>query len=180
MPAHLLVVDDEPNTRKTLRRALELAGYSVSTAESVADARQRIEERDADLCLLDVRLPDGNGIGLLSDLKKLARPPEVVMMSGDASIDDAVKALGLGARDFLEKPIGQDRLLLTIENVLRLSKLEVENRELKERAVEADELLGRSQPMRELLLAIERVGPTEGRVLITGENGSGKELVARA
>ncbi|MBI4818605.1 MAG: sigma-54-dependent Fis family transcriptional regulator [Deltaproteobacteria bacterium] len=180
MPAHLLVVDDEPNTRKTLRRALELAGYSVSTAESVSEALTRLHERDTDLCLLDVRLPDGNGIALLSDLRKLARPPEVVMMSGDASIDDAVKALGLGARDFLEKPIGQDRLLLTIENVLRLSKLEVENRELKERAADGDELLGRSAPMKDLLVAIERVGPTEGRVLITGENGSGKELVARA
>ncbi|MBI2373527.1 MAG: sigma-54-dependent Fis family transcriptional regulator [Deltaproteobacteria bacterium] len=180
MSAHLLVVDDEPNTRKTLRRALELAGYSVATAESVADSKTKLAERDYDLCLLDVRLPDGDGISLLAELKKLARPPEVIMMSGDASIDDAVKAIGLGARDFLEKPIGQDRLLLTLENVLRLSRLEEENAELRERAPFDEELLGRSMAMKELLSAVERVGPTEGRVLITGENGTGKELVAKA
>ena len=181
--AKILVVDDEPNTLTTLRRALEMEGHDVSTSGTIAGAREALAASPPDLCLFDVRLPDGDGIDLLERLAAKGVPPPVVMMSGHASIDDAVRALRLGARDFLEKPIGQDRLLVTVDNVLRLQRLEEENAQLKEEARlhgRSEEMLGRSPVMRALFEQIERVGPSEGRVLVTGENGSGKELIARA
>jgi DNA-binding NtrC family response regulator len=179
--ARVLVVDDEPNTLTTLRRALELEGYQVTTAASVRAARARLDERP-ELCLFDVRLPDGDGIQLLESVVAGGAAPPIVMMSGHATIDDAVRATQLGAKDFLEKPISQDRLLLTIGNVLELRRLAEENERLREdgaRLVD-DELLGRSGVMAAVLAHVARVGPSEGRVLITGENGTGKELVARA
>jgi DNA-binding NtrC family response regulator len=179
--ARILVVDDEPNTLTTLRRALELEGYLVATAGTVREAKERLRE-GAELCLLDVRLPDGDGLDLLSALAQGGLPMPVVMMSGHATIDDAVRATQLGARDFLEKPISQDRLLLTIGNVLELRRLEQENERLREEARVAgdDEMLGRSTVMQALVAQAERVAASEGRVLITGENGTGKELLARA
>jgi two-component system nitrogen regulation response regulator NtrX len=129
-----------------------------------------------------VRLPDGDGLDLLSSLAQGGLPMPVVMMSGHATIDDAVRATQLGARDFLEKPISQDRLLLTIGNVLELRRLEQENERLREEARVAgdDEMLGRSTVMQALMAQAERVAASEGRVLVTGENGTGKELLARA
>ncbi|MCC7380448.1 MAG: sigma-54-dependent Fis family transcriptional regulator [Deltaproteobacteria bacterium] len=178
----ILVVDDEPNTLTTLRRALELEGYEVHTAGTIREARAGLRE-GPDLALLDVRLPDGDGIDLLSQLAQAGSAVPIVMMSGHATIDDAVRATQLGARDFLEKPIGQDRLLLTIGNVLELRRLEQENERLREEAGVAsgeDEMLGRAPVMQALLEQIDRVAASEGRVLITGENGTGKELIARA
>ncbi len=179
--ARILVVDDEPNTLTTLRRALELEGYLVSTAGTVREARERLRD-GADLALLDVRLPDGDGLDLLSAMAQGGLPMPVVMMSGHATIDDAVRATQLGARDFLEKPISQDRLLLTLGNVLELRRLEQENEHLREQAALAgeEEMLGRSAGMLALMAQAERVASSEGRVLITGENGTGKELLARA
>ncbi len=180
--ARILVVDDEPNTLTTLRRALELEGYEVSTAGTVHEARARLKDAP-DLCLLDVRLPDGDGIDLLSQLAQFGLFVPIVMMSGHATIDDAVRATQLGARDFLEKPISQDRVLLTIGNVLELRRLEQENERLREEAAihhREEEMLGRSPVMQALFEQIGRVASAEGRVLITGENGTGKELVARA
>jgi len=179
--ARILVVDDEPNTLTTLRRALELEGYLVATAGTVREAKERLRD-GAELCLLDVRLPDGDGLDLLSSLAQGGLPMPVVMMSGHATIDDAVRATQLGARDFLEKPISQDRLLLTIGNVLELRRLEQENERLREEARVAgdDEMLGRSTVMQALMAQAERVAASEGRVLVTGENGTGKELLARA
>ena len=181
--AQILVVDDEPNTILTLKRALELEGHSVVSAETVEGAQAQLQKSSPDLCLFDVQLPDGDGIALLEKLGKTPSPPPVVMMSGHASIDDAVRALRLGARDFLEKPIGQERLLVTIDNVLELRRLEDENERLRERAAAAggpDEMIGRASSMVALKEQIERVAASEGRVLITGENGSGKELIAQA
>lgn len=181
--AKILILDDEPNTQKTLRRALELEGYQSVTAGTIQEAQQAIDKESPDLCLFDVRLPDGDGIELLEKLRKEGVHTPVVMMSGHGSIDEAVKATRLGARDFLEKPIGQDRLLLTIENALRVRRLEEENAELRREALETrglDDLLGRSTVMQTLKQQIERVAESEGRVLITGENGTGKELIARA
>jgi DNA-binding NtrC family response regulator len=182
--AKLLVVDDEPNTIAQARRALELEGHEVITALTIAEAEACLKTGRPDLCLLDVQLPDGNGIDLLERSRRAGPIPPVVMMSGHASIDDAVRALHLGARDFLEKPFGSDRLLVTIENVLKIRRLEEENEQLKEDAREAgflgDEMLGRSPIMAALKGQLARVAASEGRVLITGENGTGKELVARA
>jgi DNA-binding NtrC family response regulator len=183
MSAKILIVDDEPNTIMTMRRALELEGYEVKTAGSIGEAKDRLREERAELCLLDVRLPDGDGLDFLERESQAGSTLPTIMMSGHATIDDAVRATRLGARDFLEKPISQDRLLLTIANVLELRRLEEENERLKEEARAAggdDEMLGRSPTMQALKDQIQRVAESEGRVLITGENGTGKELIARA
>jgi DNA-binding NtrC family response regulator len=176
-------MDDEPNILLTLSRALELEGYAVSKAATIAEARELFEKARPELALFDVKLPDGDGIDLFEKLSKAGGHPPVVMMSGHATIDDAVRAIQLGAVDFIEKPIGQDRLLLTIANALELARLKRENENLKDeaRSMRGDEeMIGRSRAMASLKLQIERVAPSEGRVLITGENGTGKELIARA
>jgi DNA-binding NtrC family response regulator len=181
--AKIVVVDDEPNTIMTMRRALELEGYEVVSAGSIAEAKQRLHQERADACLLDVRLPDGDGIDFLEQLSQSGVRLPVIMMSGHATIDDAVRATRLGARDFLEKPISQDRMLLTLGHVLEIRRLEEENERLREEARAAagdEEMLGRSPPMVALREQIQRVAVSEGRVLITGENGTGKELIARA
>jgi DNA-binding NtrC family response regulator len=187
--ARVLILDDESNTLLTLKRALELESYEVETASTIEQAREQLARIVPDVCLFDVRLPDGDGISLLASLVESnggdsdSMPP-VIMMSGHAAIEDAVRALHLGARDFLEKPIGQDRLFVTLSNALKLNRLARENKYLKEEAsknIDRDEeLLGRSKPMLTLKEQIERVAQSEGRVLITGENGAGKDLVARA
>ena len=185
----VLILDDEANTLVTLKRALEMESYQVLTASTIAEARTRLAETNPDICLFDVRLPDGDGIDLLASLIESSDDdthalPPVVMMSGHAAIEDAVRALHLGARDFLEKPIGQERLLVTLKNTLELKSLERENRDLREKTgantTSIEKLIGRSEAMTTLKEHIERVAKSEGRVLITGENGSGKDLIARA
>jgi DNA-binding NtrC family response regulator len=180
--AKILIVDDEPNILVTLSRALELEGYTVVTAKRVAEAEVALAKADPDLALFDVKLPDGDGLNLLEKLQRGPHPP-VVMMSGHGTIDDAVRAIQLGAVDFLEKPIGQERLLLTIANALELARLKAENEALRDEARQVrgeQELVGRSKVMVALRAQIERVAQSEGRVLIGGENGTGKELIALA
>ena len=187
--ARILILDDEANTLLTLRRALEMESYEVVTASTIEEAKTQLSQIVPDLCLFDVRLPDGDGIDLLASLIESSggdknSMPGVIMMSGHAAIEDAVRALHLGARDFLEKPIGQDRLFVTLANALKLKRLESENKYLKEEAASSaensDDLLGRSKIILELKEQIERVAESEGRVLISGENGAGKDLIARA
>ena len=181
--AKILILDDEPNILVTLSRALELEGYAVEPAKRVAEAEALLEKGGFALALFDVKLPDGDGIELLSRVKRAADAPPVVMMSGHGSIDDAVRAIQLGAVDFLEKPIGQDRLLLTIANSLKLARLEAENQALRDEAqrqLREWEIVGRSRVIKALEEQIGRVAQSEGRVLITGENGTGKELIAHA
>jgi len=179
----VLIVDDEPRIRTTLGQALELEGLAWAPAESLEAARAALGRLRPSAILLDVRLPDGDGIAFLEELVRDGAPPPVVMMSGHGTIEDAVRASNLGARDFLEKPIGQDRLMVTLRNALELSRLERVNASLEEEVRSAqvdDPIVGSSPAVESLRRQIERVGPAEGRVLITGENGTGKELVARA
>ncbi|MCK6549056.1 sigma-54 dependent transcriptional regulator [Myxococcota bacterium] len=181
--AKILVVDDEPFILVSLSRALELEGYEVVKASTVAEARAALDKARPDLALFDVKLPDGDGIALLEKLVKGGACPPIIMMSGHGHIDDAVRAVRLGALDFLEKPIAQDRLLLSIANALELARLKRENERLREEARRArgdEEMIGRSAVMESLRKQLERVAASEGRVLITGENGTGKELIARA
>ena len=176
MPS-ILIVDDEANIRSSLAGALGREGYQADAAATLAEAKAKVREA-YDLILLDVRLPDGSGLDLLSEVMTAAPETAVIMMSGHATIDDAVRATRLGAFDFLEKPVSLERLLVLLRNASSRVALAAENRRLRY-AWEAP-IIGRSPAIRHLLEEIERAGPSAARVLIQGEHGSGKELVARA
>jgi len=177
---HLLVVDDEPSILNTLKKALSLEGYSVDVAGGVGLAEERLAKHGYDAMLLDVSLPDGNGLELLERLRAAGSDTPVIMMSGHATVDTAVRATKLGALDFLEKPISTDRLLVMLENTLRLVRAEQEARELRAETGFFDELIGESRAMRELREQVSRAARANAGVLVTGERGTGKELVARA
>jgi DNA-binding NtrC family response regulator len=178
--AHLLVVDDEPSILTTLQKALSLEGFAVDVAGGVKVAEERLGRRTYDMVLLDVSLPDGDGVSLLERLRAGGNDTPVVMMSGHATIDAAVRATRLGAIDFLEKPLSTDRLLLVVENTLRLVRAEEESRALRKASGLAGELIGKSRAMAVLREQIARAAKANASVLITGERGTGKELVARA
>jgi DNA-binding NtrC family response regulator len=178
--AHLLVVDDEPSILTTLQKALTLEGYSVDVAGGVKVADEKLKKRSYDLCLFDVQLPDGDGLSLLAQLRAAKVEVPVIMMSGHATIDTAVKATRLGALNFLEKPINTDALLIAVETALRLHRAEAEARELRAQAGTTGELVGNSTPIKKLVEQIARAAKSSASVLVTGERGTGKELVARA
>jgi DNA-binding NtrC family response regulator len=177
--AHLLLVDDDPNTLASLSRAFRMAGHEATVCDNAARAVELLRTESFDLILSDVVMPGRSGLELLEDLKKAGVKTPIILISGQANIEMAVKATKLGALDFLEKPLSTDKLLLTIENALRLSRLEDENRELRHR-LGKHELVGSGPAMKKLMAQIERVAASETRVCILGETGTGKELVARA
>jgi len=156
-----------------------MAGHEATVCDNAARALDLLRGESFDLILSDVVMPGKSGLELLADLKKAGLKTPIVLISGQANIEMAVKATKLGALDFLEKPLSLDKLLVTVENALRLSRLEDENRELRHR-LGKHELVGSGQAMTKLLAQIERVAASETRVCILGETGTGKELVARA
>jgi DNA-binding NtrC family response regulator len=176
--ADILIVDDEANTLASLARAFRLAGHEATVCDNAAKALELAKSRPFDLILSDVVMPARDGLALLEDLKASGVAAPVVMMSGQAHIEMAVKATRLGAMDFLEKPLSTDKLLLTVENALRLKRLETENLELRRR-VGKHELVWTGEAMRRVLAQIDSVAHSESRVCIYGETGTGKELVAR-
>jgi DNA-binding NtrC family response regulator len=176
--AHLLIVDDEANTLASLARAFRLAGHAATVCDNAAKALELAKGEDFDLILSDVVMPNRDGLALLEDLKAQGVATPVVMMSGQAHIEMAVRATRLGALDFLEKPISTEKLLLTVENALRLQRLESENRQLRQR-LGKHEMVWAGEAMRRVMAQVERVAAGETRVCILGETGTGKELVAR-
>ncbi len=176
----VLVVDDEPNIRKLLAGVLADEGYAVKTAADTTEAAGLLREDDIDLLLLDILLPGTDGLTFLRQLGEWERRPPVIMMSGHGTVQTALEATRLGALDFIEKPIQVERLLLSMENALRLERLRSENVRLREALAPLDEIVGSSAAMATLRAEIARAAPSAARVLITGENGTGKELVARA
>jgi len=178
MKAHLLIVDDEANTLASLARAFRLAGHEATVCDNAARALELAKAQAFDLIFSDVVMPGKDGLALLEDLKAQGVTTPVVMMSGQAHIEMAVRATKLGAVDFLEKPLSTDKLLLTVENALKLKRLEEENRELRRR-VGKHEIVWSGDAMRRVMAQIERVAQSETRVCILGETGTGKELVAR-
>jgi two-component system, NtrC family, nitrogen regulation response regulator NtrX len=176
--AHLLIVDDEANTLASLSRAFRLAGHEAAVCDNAAKALEMAKSQHFDLILSDVVMPGKDGLSLLEDLKSQEVSTPVVMMSGQAHIDMAVRATKLGAFDFLEKPISTDKLLLTVENVLKLQRLESENKQLRQR-LGKHEIVWTGETMRKLIAQLDRVAASETRVCILGETGTGKELVAR-
>ena len=176
MPS-ILVVDDEANIRSSLAGVLSREGHQVDTAATLADARKFLREA-YDVVLLDVRFPEGNGLDLLAEVRADAPETTVIMMSGNADLETAVRATRLGAYDFLEKPLSLDRLLVLLRNAADTRSLASENQRL--RAPWATALVGDSPALNQLLREIELAGPSPARVMLSGENGTGKELVARA
>jgi two-component system, NtrC family, nitrogen regulation response regulator NtrX len=176
--ANILVIDDDANTLASLARAFRLAGHEATVCDNAGRALELAKGERFDLILSDVVMPGRDGIALLEDFKAAGIHSTVVMMSGQASIEMAVKATRLGASDFLEKPISTDKLLLTVENVLRLKHLEEENRDLKKR-LGRHHIVWASSAMKEVMAQVEQVATSETRVCIRGETGTGKELVAR-
>jgi two-component system, NtrC family, nitrogen regulation response regulator NtrX len=176
--AEILIVDDEENTLASLSRAFRLAGHEAVVCDNATRALELARARPFDLILSDVVMPRRDGIQLLQDLKANDIAAPVVMMSGQAHIEMAVKATQLGALDFLEKPISSEKLLLTVENALKLKRLESENSELRQR-VGKHELVWAGETMQRVMAQISRVAASQTRVCIYGETGTGKELVAR-
>jgi len=182
MAATILIVDDEKNIRRTLQMVLSGAGFDTLEAGSAEEALGTLEEREVDLVILDLKLPKMNG---LEALAKIRSRPEwtrlpVIVISGHASVAEAVEAVQMGATDFFEKPLDRDRVLVSVHNAMTTSKLRREVERLREGSAQRYEMIGESAVMRRLFAEIEKVAPTRGRVLITGESGTGKELIARA
>jgi two-component system nitrogen regulation response regulator NtrX len=177
--SHILIVDDEQSIQKTLSSVLEDEGYRVSKAGSRDEAGRFLQEDPPDLLLLDVWLGEEDGLSFLEEVKRIPDSPVVIVMSGHGTIETAVRALKVGAFDYIEKPFSLEKVLTVVANALRQRALELENRLLKEQVEGHFDMVGRSPALEHLRSLVDRVGPTKGWVLITGENGTGKELVAR-
>ncbi len=178
LKANLLIVDDEASTLASLSRAFRLAGHEATVCDNASRALDLAKADNFDLIFSDVVMPGKDGLSFLEDLRSLGVSTPVVMMSGQAHIEMAVRATKLGALDFLEKPISTDKLLLTVENALRLQRLESENRQLRQR-LGKHEIIWTGEAMKRVMAQVERVAASETRVCILGETGTGKELVAR-
>jgi DNA-binding NtrC family response regulator len=177
--ANLLIVDDDPNTLASLARAFRLEGHEATVCDNAVRALELVKSQAFDVMLSDVVMPGKDGLSLLEDVRNLDVGLPVVMISGQANIEMAVRATRLGAVDFLEKPLSTDKLLLTLDNVLKVKRLEDENRDLRQR-VGKHEIVHAGEAMRKVMAQVDRVAASEARVCILGETGTGKELIARA
>lgn len=175
--ARILVVDDERSIRNTLREILEYEKYQVEEAEDGPTALGLLENTTYDVILCDIKMPQMDGMDVLEKALRITDTP-IVMISGHSTIDTAVEAIKKGAYDFIQKPPDLNRLLITLRNALERSHLVNETKVLKRKVSKAYEMIGESQAINQIKDIIERVGPTDARVLITGDNGTGKELVA--
>ncbi len=177
---HILIVDDERAIQTSLKGVLEDEGYRVSAVGSGQEMLARLADDSPDLIFLDIWMPGMDGLEALAEVKQRRPEATVVMISGHGTIETAVKATKLGAYDFIEKPLSLEKMLLAAVRALDHSRLERENRALRERLERVDEIVGGSALLEELRQQIAMAAPTNGRVMIHGENGAGKELVARA
>ena len=174
----ILIIDDEAPIRRVLRDILENESYQVDDAATGMEALQHIKEQDFDAIFCDIKMPEMDGIETLEAIRKESEVP-VIMLSGHGTIDTAVEAIKKGAFDFIPKPPDLNRLLITLRNALDKKNLTTENKVLKKAVKIQNQMIGESGPMLQVKDMIEKVAPTNARVLITGENGTGKELVAR-
>ncbi|MBM3295500.1 MAG: sigma-54-dependent Fis family transcriptional regulator [Candidatus Aminicenantes bacterium] len=175
----LLIIDDEASIRSSLRGILEDEGYRVRTVATGEDGLAELRKGNYGLVVLDIWLPAMGGLEVLAEIQRLDDRPAVVVISGHGTVEAAVRATKLGAFDFLEKPLTLDKVVITVKNALRQRRLEEENVLLRERFQARYQLVGRSPALQRLRAEIRKVAPTNGRILITGENGTGKELLAR-
>jgi len=180
MAENILIVDDERGILTALTGVLEDEGYTVYVAETGKEALRKLEENEPSVVLLDIWLPDMDGLDVLEEIKRRYRDTIVIVMSGHGTIETAVRATKLGAYDYVEKPISMERIILLIKHALEQRQLEIENVQLKKRYTTCQEIIGISPAIQRLKESLRAVAPTNSIVLITGENGTGKELVARA
>ena len=177
--AKILVIDDERSIRSTLKEILEYEKYEVDLAESGKEGLESFESGKYDIILCDIKMPEMDGIEVLEKIFKQSADSQVIMISGHGNIDTAVQAIKMGAYDFIEKPLDLNRMLITIRNAMDKSTLITETKVLKKKVHKAYDMIGSSESISKVKEMIERVAPTEARVMITGSNGTGKELVAR-
>ncbi len=180
MKNRILIVDDERDIRRSLAGILQDEGYETLSAGRGEKALELVAKEPLNLLLLDIWLPGIDGLEVLRRIKQLKPELEVIMISGHGNIDTAVKAIKLGAYDFIEKPLTLEKILLAVSHALDKQRLERENQCLRQKMERESEILGQSKAVQELKAQVALVAPTEGRVLICGENGTGKELIARA
>ena len=178
--AKILVIDDQRSIRNTLKDILELEGYEVELAENGKDGIEIFLESKYDLVLSDIKMPEMDGLEVLSKIMEVHSDVPVVMISGHGNIDTAVESIKKGAYDFIEKPLDLNRLLITVKNALEKKELVVETKKLKKKVARRYEMIGTSEAMMKMKSVIDKVASTDARVLILGANGTGKELVARA
>jgi two-component system, NtrC family, nitrogen regulation response regulator NtrX len=177
--AHILVIDDERSIRNTLKDVLEYEKYNVDTAEDGQTALGSLEKNEYDLILCDIKMPKIDGLELLEKIFNISSDVQVIMISGHGNIETAVEAIKKGAFDFIEKPLDLNRLLITVKNALDKTKLITHAKVLKKKISKGHEIIGQSTPIQKVLEMVDRVAPSDARVLICGPNGSGKELIAR-
>lgn len=177
--AKILVIDDERSIRNTLQEILEYEKYEVETAVDGEEGLEKIKNSPYDVILCDIKMPKMDGIEVLEQIFKLRDDATVVMITGHGSIETAVEAIKKGAFDFISKPLDLNRLLITLRNAMDKSELVQETKVLRRKTGKAYEMIGESEAIKKIKDMIMRVAPTDARVFITGENGTGKELVAR-
>jgi len=180
--SHILIVDDEPEIRESLSAILVDEGYTVTSAATAGEALELIRDADYDVVLLDIWLPDRDGLDTLGEIRQIepARVPEVIIISGHGTIEAAVRATKLGAYDFLEKPLSLDRTLIVLGNALQARRLREDNQEFARQLLARGSVTGQSVSIKALRQQIKLMAPTNGRVLIFGESGTGKELIGRS
>src|SRR5437763_5836711 len=179
MKPTILIVDDEPGVRTALTGVLRDEGYTVESVATGEECLDRMTRGAVDLIVLDVWLPGMDGLATLARLRERQVDAQIVLISGHGNIESAVRAIKLGAFDFVEKPLSLEKTVLVVRNALRQRRLEAENRDLRARVDRTQTMVGESASMRQLRDQVATAAPTNGRVLIYGENGTGKEAVAR-
>lgn len=177
--SHILIIDDEKAIRKTLSEILSYEGYKIDDAENGEEGLKKIKEKSYDVILCDIKMPKVDGLEFLEKAKEISPDVPIIMISGHGTIETAVEAVKKGAFDYVAKPPDLNRLLITIRNAMDKQTLVTETKVLKRKVSKVQEMIGESTALKKIKDTIEKVAPTDARVLITGENGSGKELVAR-
>jgi len=177
--SNILIIDDEKAIRKTLSEILSYEGYKIDEAADGEEGLKKLREKEFDVVLCDIKMPKVDGIEFLEKSKDINGDTPIIMISGHGTIETAVEAVKKGAYDYISKPPDLNRLLITIRNAMDKNQLVAETKVLKRKVSKVQEMIGDSDPMVKIKETIEKVAPTEARIMITGENGAGKELVAR-